>query len=101
MVMQAINQYKQDLTLLQCDTMLLGEWFLTFQWPIYLEPVKQSILDYMTLENEDTSKPLIKYSVTLQKNQIPFGSGHNGHHPSKKCGTKTEGNVPITKKEHY
>jgi hypothetical protein len=38
--------------------MLLGDWFLTFQWPIclYLEPVKQSfILDYMTLENEDTS----------------------------------------------
>ena len=97
-VIQVINQYKQDLTLLQCDTMLLGEWFLTFQWPIYLEPVEQSILDCMTPENEDTSKPLIKYSVTSQKNQIPFGSGH---HPSKKCGTKTEGNVPITNMEHY
>jgi len=87
MVIQVLNQQKQDLTLLQCDTM-----FLTFQWPIYLEPVKQSILDYMTLENED-----IKYSVTSQKNQIPFGSGH---HPSKKCGTKTEVNVPITNMEH-
>jgi hypothetical protein len=34
MVIQTINQYKQDLTLLQCDTMLLGQWFLTFQWPM-------------------------------------------------------------------
>jgi hypothetical protein len=52
----------------------------------------------MTLENEDTSKPLIKYGVTSQKNQIPFGSGH---HHSKKCGMKTDGNVPISNTEHY
>jgi hypothetical protein len=52
----------------------------------------------MTLENEDTSKPLIKYSVTSQKNQIPFGSGQ---HSSKKCRTKIEGNVLFTNTEHY
>jgi hypothetical protein len=71
MVIQATNQYKQDLTLLSCDTMLLGEWFLTYQWPIFLyaEPVQQTILDYMTLENEDTPETTNKIVSHPRRNK--------------------------------
>jgi len=78
--------------------MLLGEWFLRFQWPIYLDPVEQFILDYMTFENEDTSKLLIKYGVTSQKTQSHLDQDII---PARNVRTKTEGNVSITNMKHY